>query len=318
LPNGWPFEDRRDKNIPEREKIMKQNKKRGFITGLISGVLVSSLTVGVLASGGLQQINALVGGINIYVDGILQNPKNANGETVQPLVWEGTTYLPVRALTNMLTDKEVNWDQENMSVYIGRKPNLSAIPLHELKMYEHYYVNTNEAKEGSPKKYDRISNGFPMYTGNTAAFDVLNQTYTPMNRLLIGYDYNTYHYVYASRSKYDYIHEESRTEFGTDAYGVYVLDSQYKSLSGKFIIPYTEVGTVAGCGIGFYSVDQYGEETLISHTYTRTGDPPVDININLKGVEILKIVCYKDVYDWPYEFSETLPGAFYDVMLEWL
>lgn len=78
----------------------------------------------VLASNGQvkKTIDVLAGGIDIYVDGTLQTPKDANGNIVQPIVWNGTTYLPVRALTNMLTDKEVTWDAATSSIYLGKKP----------------------------------------------------------------------------------------------------------------------------------------------------------------------------------------------------
>ena len=60
----------------------------------------------------LRQINVSMGGISIYVDGKLQVPTDVNGNEVEPLIYAGTTYLPVRALTGMLTDKEVEWDSK--------------------------------------------------------------------------------------------------------------------------------------------------------------------------------------------------------------
>lgn len=100
-------------------------KKRHLIplTVLIT-LLVCLGLQSVLASSGQAKktIDVLAGGIDIYVDGKLQTPKDANGNVVQPIVWNGTTYLPIRALTNMLTDKEVTWDAATSSIYLGKKP----------------------------------------------------------------------------------------------------------------------------------------------------------------------------------------------------
>lgn len=100
--------------------------KKRFLVPLtvLLTLLVCLALQSVLASNGQTKktIEVLAGGIDIYVDGALQTPKDANGNVVQPIVWNGTTYLPVRALTNMLTDKEVTWDGATSSIYLGAKP----------------------------------------------------------------------------------------------------------------------------------------------------------------------------------------------------
>ena len=56
--------------------------------------------------------------IMIYVDGNLIIPKDAEGTVVEPFIYEGTTYLPVRAISEAL-GKTVEWDGPSNSVHIG-------------------------------------------------------------------------------------------------------------------------------------------------------------------------------------------------------
>ena len=55
------------------------------------------------------------------VDGIPIVPKDAKGNIVEPFIYEGTTYLPVRAVGEAL-GKAVTWDGATKTVYIGNVP----------------------------------------------------------------------------------------------------------------------------------------------------------------------------------------------------
>lgn len=96
-------------------------KKR--LQGLIAGVLIGAiLTSGmVFAKSGTEMIEALYNNIKIYVDGVKIEPKDATGKTVEPFIYNGTTYLPVRAVGEAI-GKEVNWEGSTQSVYIGKMP----------------------------------------------------------------------------------------------------------------------------------------------------------------------------------------------------
>jgi len=100
------------------------DKVKFFLAGVTSTVIAGTL-IFPAAAATLQQIQVSLGGIRIYVDGQLQTPEDVNGNTVEPMIYNGTTYLPVRALTGMLTDKPVTWDGSKRSVYIGVKPSLT-------------------------------------------------------------------------------------------------------------------------------------------------------------------------------------------------
>lgn len=59
-------------------------------------------------------------GISIYLDGQKLTPKDANGKTVEVFAYNGTTYLPVRAIGEALGLK-VGWDGPSNSVLIGEQ-----------------------------------------------------------------------------------------------------------------------------------------------------------------------------------------------------
>lgn len=288
-------------------KRWSKDYRRGLLQGLIIPALVLALLGSALAAtGAMQQIDAMVGGINIYVDGVLQEPKNVKGEAVQPIAWQGTTYLPVRALTNMLTDKEVNWDQSTMSVYIGKQPTAPVVRLDTLEQYDQW---SNRWSYGyGVTKRSQTSNGPIMYKGENAKFSLLNKTLEPVNRLLIGVD------------QYDDDGDGYTRSFAFNgnAYCSYMLECKYSELNGKFVVPYSEIGEARWCGVAFYSLDRYGEESLIKYYYTRTGDDPVDVSVPLVGVETLRIRCYYDESTYPYANVSGISaaaGALYDITL---
>ena len=59
----------------------------------------------------------IAGGIQLQLDGKEFRPKNALGEEVDVFTWDGTTYLPVRALAEAL-GCEIEWDGETRTVTI--------------------------------------------------------------------------------------------------------------------------------------------------------------------------------------------------------
>ncbi len=57
---------------------------------------------------------------NILIDGEELICKDANGTVVSPFVYEGTTYVPVRAIGEAF-DETINWDQATKTVHIGEQ-----------------------------------------------------------------------------------------------------------------------------------------------------------------------------------------------------
>lgn len=85
------------------------------------GCLVAGCIGTAVAASSTQPINAEVNyGISVKYNNVAQNFTNAGGSPVYPIVYEGTTYLPVRAVANML-GLPVDWDQATQTVYLGEK-----------------------------------------------------------------------------------------------------------------------------------------------------------------------------------------------------
>lgn len=95
---------------------MMKEKLKGLLAGVIIGVMITGGSV--LAFGSTTLYDVITDGVKIVVDGKKLNPKDANGNEVQPMIYNGTTYLPVRAVANAL-GKAVYWDGPNYTVYLG-------------------------------------------------------------------------------------------------------------------------------------------------------------------------------------------------------
>lgn len=66
-----------------------------------------------------SQVQAVVKpGVTVVVDGKEQNFVDANGKTVYPIIYNGSTYLPLRAIGNLM-GKEVGWNGELSTVFLG-------------------------------------------------------------------------------------------------------------------------------------------------------------------------------------------------------
>lgn len=92
-------------------------KKR--LQGLIAGVLIGATVAKgvVFATTGTKTIEAFYNNIKVYKDNVLCELKNANGTVVEPFIYNGTTYMPVRGTAN-LAGMDVTWDGATKSVYL--------------------------------------------------------------------------------------------------------------------------------------------------------------------------------------------------------
>ena len=59
--------------------------------------------------------------IRVFIEGELITPRDARGTIVHPLLIDGTTYLPVRAIGEAF-GREVDWDGAGQNVFVGRRP----------------------------------------------------------------------------------------------------------------------------------------------------------------------------------------------------
>ena len=216
---------------------MKGNFK-SFMLGALAATMVTTTAVPAAASS-LKKINVAMGGIKVYVDGNLKVLKDAKGNTIEPLIYDGSTYLPLRACVGLLSDKEVAWDGNTESVYIGKKPNAGqqSIPIDKLKVYS----------------------GTEPRTGESAYYKVFKEEFRCFNKF-VEWDVATYK-----------------------------LDSKYSRLHGSLVASDNENYGTYRVGLEVYSINRYGEETLIDSYEVRHGDDPIEVSTNISGCDFIKI-----------------------------
>lgn len=100
--------------------------KRTIKTIAAGLVVLTAFTAGMAADGLVSEIQAqLRQDMKVVVDGKTQQFTDVNGNAVYPILYNGTTYLPVRAIGNLM-GKQVGWDGATMTVTLS-DPN-SSVP----------------------------------------------------------------------------------------------------------------------------------------------------------------------------------------------
>lgn len=119
---------------------------------ILAGVLVlTSFSVGVLSKGLVEKIEAeLRGDFTVYVDGVKQNFKDVNGNKVDPILYDGTTYLPVRAIGELM-GKKVYWYQDEKKIEL--------VDDNEEPIVKDADVVVNNSKKEENKKPEAVNNG---------------------------------------------------------------------------------------------------------------------------------------------------------------
>ena len=126
-----------------------------FLTGIVVTVLLLSLTLPALAAGGLTTLQVRLGGIKIVLDGQELHPTDVNGKTVEPMIYNGTTYLPVRAVASAL-GKAVYWDGPNYTVYLGNMSGKLEYPTVMLKDM----MSIGDSPRGTNSLVDNYGNSY--------------------------------------------------------------------------------------------------------------------------------------------------------------
>ena len=75
--------------------------------------------------------------MKIFYNGNLFTPTDVNGNVVETYVFNGTTYLPVRAISNLF-NAEINWNESLNGVTINRNQFTYEVPNDD-----YYYIDDN-------------------------------------------------------------------------------------------------------------------------------------------------------------------------------
>ncbi len=242
-------------------------KKR--LQGLIAGVLIgTTLTSGMVFAKQISKTAELFyNNIKIYIDGGEVVPKDANGNIVEPFTMNGTTYLPVRAISNAF-GKDVEWDGATQSVYIGKKDQTKPDNYLDRIQYNDF-VKANQFNA--------------LYRIDGSITDYLNKTYT--NGMLF--------FTSKPNSSLPRYIEDDRDKAQVKI--TYPLDSLYKKMSGKVVLPKiidtigldaSEKYNEGDCEV---NVLFYADDRLIKEIKAVTTTMPFDFDLNISGVNSLTI-----------------------------
>lgn len=227
------------------------------LKGFVVGVVLTSLVIGAIptmAEKVTKTAELLYNNIKVVIDGKQADLKDAQGNTVEPFIIDGTTYLPVRAVSNAL-NKAVSWDGATQTVYLGENKEIEqpSVWLKDLETFTgRVETESVDTVDFGGSEYNNV------LTSNTGE---LYQNYL-------------YPYKYASVSNVE------------DADPSYLLNYKYSRFKGTFYLAkgnkdYTDCNRVV----------IYGDDKVIYTTEGITsGDKPIDFDIDVSNVGTLKIV----------------------------
>ncbi|MCC8168941.1 MAG: copper amine oxidase N-terminal domain-containing protein [Oscillospiraceae bacterium] len=152
------------------------------LQGLIAGIAIGALCAGgiVYAKSTTETIEVTYDNIKVYKDNVLCSLKDANGSTIEPFIYNGTTYMPVRG-TASLADMDVTWDGTTKSVYLWDELVASGTylmdvcPPYETSSCTQYLPQSGKSFQMAGEKY---SNGFVLTYNNGYALFNLNSKYS--------------------------------------------------------------------------------------------------------------------------------------------
>lgn len=177
--------------------------------------------------------------IKIYYNGEVQTFKDVNGKVVYPLSYQGTTYLPVRAISN-LYDADIDWISETSTVVINK--DMDETPFN----WEGKFVSnvdgyteltlTPSGDENSVNFYFKgyklngaiAGNDYATIQGNTAIYE--NEMFDEINRIEFKYE-NSKVIVTVPQGDYTTFAGEYVVDDGSISE---IIMSNKNSLSGKY------------------------------------------------------------------------------------
>lgn len=171
------------------------------VQGIIAGFLAGAVCIGAAAwaKTATETIEVSYDNIKVYKDNVLCELKDANGGTIEPFIYNGTTYLPVRGAAT-LADMQVTWDGATRSVYLwdemSEDGNLYAMdvcpPYEKANSYKAYTASEGTSFTMANQKYTNgFTLGYSMYDTSGYAYFNLNGKYSSME-LVLGHIDGTY------------------------------------------------------------------------------------------------------------------------------
>ncbi|MBQ8250023.1 MAG: NPCBM/NEW2 domain-containing protein [Clostridia bacterium] len=141
-----------------------KKRTKSIIAGLVVGATLAGTSL--IAANTITLYNVVANGVKIVIDGQKITPTDANGNAVEPIIYNGTTYLPVRAVANAF-GKAVYWDGPTYTVYLGDMDGKLEYPTVELRDLEsiadEHSIDT-EPEDNYGTRYTYALKGHPNQT----------------------------------------------------------------------------------------------------------------------------------------------------------
>lgn len=115
--------------------------------GIILGILFCSTLSNAFAEYASKKIAVTYRDIKLFTDGTETIPRDVNGNIVEPFIYNGTTYLPVRAVGEAL-GRDVDWDNSSSTVIISGKPTKTVYLFAEIPTNIKYRIDFSTEKSG--------------------------------------------------------------------------------------------------------------------------------------------------------------------------
>lgn len=246
------------KQLNEEKGNIMLKKARGFILGFISSTLIFVLALTVFAAPVEKAITAVYNGIRLYIDGKEITPKDASGNTIEPFIYNGTTYLPVRAVGEAI-GKSVEWDAANLSVYLGKRPDGTGASM--------WLTNLTP-----------IASQCLLNNGKNAITDKQCRPVTSADTDNYGNEYDHGQiYSFSSYSTYWMFHE-------------YATDMKYGTLSGTIALANATKNTNELIVVDIEGVVDGTYKVLYRSPVISLGKRPVDFSVDISGWSNIRVV----------------------------
>ena len=233
-------------------------KKVTLLTTL--GAITLGIAIGVSANGIVQKVQSEIrGDFVIKTNGQIQTLKSVDGETVYPMLYEGTTYLPIRAIAE-LNNKEVVWYEDTKTIDIVDKANSTVTDADKI-------VNGDISKQTPvPRQTSQPSQG-----GYDIAIEiVVNKAGVSENDL------------YSKNANYDYDH------------GQYIVEVEIDTKSTEYD---AKIDAVSGNVLEWNSKNER-VNSYINLNGVISLDKAMEIVVAEKNIDTNKILAKKASYDY--------------------
>ena len=252
-------------------------KKVTLLTTL--GAITLGIAIGVSANGIVQKVQSEIrGDFIIKTNGQIQTLKSVDGETVYPMLYEGTTYLPIRAIAE-LNNKEVVWYEDTKTIDIVDKTNSTVTDADKI-------VNGDISKQTPvPRQTSQPSQG---------GYDITNSTKITLDKAIeivvnkAGVSEND---LYSKNANYDYDH------------GQYIVEVEIDTKSTEYD---AKIDAVSGNVLEWNSKNER-VNSYINLNGVISLDKAIEIVVAEKNIDTNKILAKKASYD--YERGKTVIGV---------